>query len=173
MATVTHPVLSAAEFAAVMDDHGWAAPVELIAGEVVFVTPTGGSASFAQVEIAHALRARGDGRVLTDVFVRIADSFLGPDVAWWRPGREPEIGPGAIDSIPDLVIEVLSPATRANDLGPKRRTYVEGGVTELWLVDPAERTVLIVDRAGERVLVNDATLPGLALAVSALFPPAR
>lgn len=175
MAAVTHPVLSAAEFAAVMNDHGWVAPVELIAGEVVFVTPNGGSASYAQVEIAHAIRARGEGRVLTDVFVRLGDSFLGPDIAWWRAGREPEIGPGAVDSVPDLVVEVLSPATRANDLGPKRREYTEGGVSELWLVDPAERTVLIVDASGQRSLgigddLTTPALPGLSLAVADLFP---
>ena len=173
MAAVTHPVLSAAEFAAVMNDHGWAAPVELIAGEVVFVTPTGGSASFAQVEIAHALRARATGLVLTDVFVRVGESFLGPDVAWWRPGREPLIGPGAIDRVPDLVVEVLSPATRANDLGPKRRAYLDGGVSELWLVDPAARTVLVVDATGERTLATEDALPGLSLPVRALFTPSR
>ena len=46
--------------------------------------------------------------------------------------------------MPDLVAEVLSPATRTNDLGPKRNYYLDVGVRELWLVDPAERTLVRV-----------------------------
>ena len=93
---------------------------------------------------------------------------------WWRAGREPQLGPGAVESVPDLVVEVLSPATRANDLGPKRREYIAGGVAELWLVDPAERTVLIVDAAGDHMLsggqtIRSSRLPGLSLALPDLF----
>ena len=85
-----------------------------------------------------------------------------------RPGA-----PGAIDRVPDLVVEVLSPATRANDLGPKRRAYLDGGVSELWPVDPAARTVLVVEATGERTLAAEDALPGLSLPVRALFTASR
>jgi|SRR4051794_38229545 Uma2 family endonuclease len=175
MSAVTHPTLSADEFAAVMRDHGWSAPVELIAGEVVFVTPTGGSAAYAQVEIAHALRSwDAGGCVLTDVFVRIGESYLGPDVAWWRAERRPAIAAGAIDTVPDVVVEILSPATRANDLGPKRQQYLAGGVGELWLVDPETRSVVLAGPDGERRLgardtLTSERIPGFSLRVAALF----
>jgi Uma2 family endonuclease len=179
MATLTHPTLTPAEFTALMWRAGWRASMELIDGEVVVIPPTGGDASFAQTELVHRLRAWQEatgrrGQPLTDVFVRIGDSFLAPDVVWWREGREPEIGPGAIDTLPDLVVEVLSPATRENDLGPKRRQYVAAGVPELWLVDPAERTVLVVRGDGERRLgeaaeLRSPQLPGFGLPVSALL----
>lgn len=129
MAALTHPVLTAAEFAALMERAGWRAP--------------------------RAHRRRGD-------------------VAWWSAEREPEIGWGAIDTVPDPVVEVLSPSTWANDLGPKRRAYLEGGVRELWLVDPADRTATIITAAGERRLgdeeqVTSPLLPGLAIVVSDFF----
>jgi Uma2 family endonuclease len=179
MAAITHPVITPAEFCVGMERAGWRAPLELIDGEVVIIPPAGGDASLAQTEVVHRLRvwqdsSGGAGRVLTDVFVRIGEAFLAPDVAWWAAGREPAIGPGAIGSVPDLVVEVLSPATRENDLGPKRERYAGAGVKELWLVDPANRLVLVVEALLERWLRADeelesSLLPGFSLPVRDLF----
>ena len=177
---VSHPVLSPAEFAAAQERAGWRAPMELIDGEVVVIPPSGGEASLAQTSVVHRLSAwleapGGSGRVLTDVFVRLGDGYLAPDAAWWSADRAPRIGPGAVDSVPDLVVEVLSPATRENDLGPKRDRYLRAGVREVWLVDPAERAVLVVDAAGDRrlladdVLTSSPLLPGFAMGVAELF----
>ncbi len=179
MAAVTHPAMSTVEFRAAMDRVGWRAPLELIAGEVVVIPPSGGDASLAQTEVLHRLRAwqeasGGSGRVLTDVFVRVGDGYLAPDTGWWAVGREPRIGAGAIETVPDLVVEVLSPATRENDLGPKRDRYLAAGVRELWLIDPAQRAVLIVDASGERSLTDrdelrSPLLAGFAMHVAELF----
>jgi Uma2 family endonuclease len=179
VAALTHPVLTPAEFAALMERAGWSAPMELIDGEVVVIPPTGGAASLAQTEIVRHIggwqRDRGaGGRLLTDVFVRVGDAVVAPDVAWWSAGREPPIGWGAIDAVPDLAVEVLSPSTRANDLGPKRALYLRAGVRELWLVDPAERAAVIITAPAERRLgagdeLSSSLLPGLAIAVSELL----
>lgn len=179
MAVVTHPSLSSAEFAAAMERAGWRAPMELIDGEVVVIPPSGGDASLAQTEVVHRVRAwqaagGRPGRLLTDVFIRVGSGFLAPDAAWWSAGREPRIAPGALDIVPDLIVEVLSPATRDNDLGPKRRQYLDAGVRELWLVDPRDRLVLVVDAAGERRLRGDdklasPLLPGFSMRVGELF----
>ncbi len=151
--------------------------MELIAGEVVVIAPSGGSAALAQTEIVHQLRAwqgGSGGRLLSDVFVRVGENYLAPDVAWWRAGHEPRIVAGAIATVPDVVIEVLSPATRENDLGPKRDQYLTAGVDELWLVDPAERRVVIVDATGDRRfgaddLITSPRLPGFELRAASLF----
>src|SRR3954451_23913415 len=176
---LTHPVLAPEEFAAAMERANWRAPMELIDGEVVVIPPSGGEASLAQTEIVHRLRAwqerqSAGGRVLTDVFVRVGDGYLAPDAAWWGPGNEPTIRPGALDTIPDLVVEVLSPATRDNDLGAKRALYLRAGARELWLVDPSDRSVTVIDRSGERRLTAGAALsspllPGFSTPVSVLF----
>jgi hypothetical protein len=114
VAVVTHPSLSPAEFAAAMDRAGWRAPMELIEGEVVVIPPSGGDASLAQTEVVHRVRAwqaahDAPGRLLTDVFIRVGDGFLAPDAAWWSAEREPRIGRGAIDVVPDLVVECCRP----------------------------------------------------------------
>jgi len=42
---------------------------------------------------------------------------------------------------PDLVVEVLSPATAAYDLGPKLKKYLRAGVREYWTIDPDAQTL--------------------------------
>ncbi|SEP22239.1 Endonuclease, Uma2 family (restriction endonuclease fold) [Methylobacterium sp. ap11] len=62
---------------------------------------------------------------------------LVPDYAGWRRGRL-SIDPDAafIETSPDWVCEILSPATARLDRGRKRRIYAEAGVNHLWLLDP-------------------------------------
>ena len=51
--------------------------------------------------------------------------------------------------IPILVVEVLSPGTRARDLGKKRDFYMKAGVAEYWIVDREEKFVIQVRRGSE------------------------
>ncbi|MBR5914435.1 MAG: Uma2 family endonuclease [Selenomonadaceae bacterium] len=48
---------------------------------------------------------------------------------------------GAIRGVPDMVVEVLSPSTRKNDLTIKKDIYEANGVKEYWIVDPRNKTV--------------------------------
>ena len=50
---------------------------------------------------------------------------------------------------PDLIIEILSPATAAKDLKVKRALYERHGVQEYWLVHPTDKVVMSYQ------LVND------------------
>lgn len=51
---------------------------------------------------------------------------------------------------PDLVVEVLSPATSALDQNQKRHHYERSGVREYWLVHLLDRTLTIYRREGGR-----------------------
>lgn len=46
-----------------------------------------------------------------------------------------------IVGVPDLLIEILSPSTRASDEQLKKRLYEQHGVPEYWIVDSANRSV--------------------------------
>ena len=48
---------------------------------------------------------------------------------------------GAIRGVPDMVVEVLSPSTRKNDLTIKKDIYESNGVKEYWIIDPHSKTV--------------------------------
>lgn len=43
---------------------------------------------------------------------------------------------------PDLIVEILSPATAARDLKVKRDLYEKHGVQEYWLVHPADKVLM-------------------------------
>lgn len=53
------------------------------------------------------------------------------------------------DSIPDLVIEVLSPSTRKFDTNHKLRKYLRDGVKEYWIIDIKDSTITVNLRKGE------------------------
>ncbi|MEQ8581617.1 MAG: Uma2 family endonuclease, partial [Marinoscillum sp.] len=46
---------------------------------------------------------------------------------------------------PDLVVEILSPATASKDLNEKYHLYEEHGVKEYWVVYPGENVLEIYD----------------------------
>lgn len=62
-----------------------------------------------------------------------------------------KITPGHIEGAPDLVVEVLSPATALKDLREKKALYQASGVREYLVIDPQENTVQrFVLEAGQR-----------------------
>jgi Uma2 family endonuclease len=155
--------------------------VELIDGEAVVIPPSGAAASSVQGELFFALRSWQDfqtdaGLLLQDVFVQLpGDQFLAPDIAWWSASRRPQLQEGAIDVVPDLVVEVLSRATRANDLGIKRDRYLEVGVQELWLADPSEKNLICArpstgdKRLSAADILGSALLNGFSLPLARIF----
>ena len=155
--------------------------IELIDGEAVVIPPSGAAASSVQGELFFALRGwqevkKDGGLLLQDVFVQLPGHlFLAPDIAWWSRTRRPAVREGAIDVVPDLVVEVLSPATRSNDLGVKRDHYLEVGVQELWLADPSAKTLTRARPSAddEELSASDklssGLLSGFAIVVSRLF----
>ncbi len=44
---------------------------------------------------------------------------------------------------PDMIVEILSPSTRARDRLEKFKLYQEAGVREYWIVSPEEKTVQV------------------------------
>jgi Uma2 family endonuclease len=106
-----------------------------------------------------AVARKGLGVVVAGpLAVRLHDELvLEPDVVFVRRDRMDIVDPeGAIHGPPDLVVEVLSPATRDYDRGLKRKRHLENGVPEVWIVD-ADRKVLEVWRPGrdEPVLAGE------------------
>ena len=52
---------------------------------------------------------------------------------------------GRIYGAPDLIAEVLSPATRRKDISLKLYKYMNAGVREYWIIDPKSKKVLQYD----------------------------
>lgn len=52
-----------------------------------------------------------------------------------------------VESVPLLVVEILSPGTRSRDLVQKRRAYEEEGVVSYWIVDPKAPSLIVLELA--------------------------
>jgi Uma2 family endonuclease len=71
-----------------------------------------------------------------------------PDVLYLSAERRERAGE-RIEGAPDLVVEVLSPATVQRDRGEKLQLYAASGIREYWLVDPEARQIeFLVARDG-------------------------
>jgi Uma2 family endonuclease len=84
-----------------------------------------------------------------------------PDIAGWRTEKITGASDGAyFDEVPDWVCEILSPATRTNDLGPKRRIYGNYGVQFMWFVDPPTQTLEVFQLQGKDWLLLNTFVGG-------------
>jgi Uma2 family endonuclease len=107
-----------------------------------------------------------------------------PDAFFLEQRHIPEPFPrDQFEGIPDLVIEVLSPSNRDDDLEDKRPAYRQAGVKEIWFVDPDGQQV-IMDRRRKKTyataIVNggrviSAVLPGFWVETAWLWaePPPK
>ena len=88
--------------------------------------------------------ANGLGKVFHPrAVVRFESSEVEPDLMVRR--LHPDGSPDWDDApTPSLVIEVLSDSTRRRDIGEKRQLYIDAGVPEYWIVDPEDRSVVVV-----------------------------
>lgn len=79
----------------------------------------------------------------------------------------------------DLVLEVVSPDQPDRDLIVKRADYAEAGIPEYWIVDPARRSVVVLQLAhgqyvshgefGPTESATSANLAGLSIPLDAIF----
>lgn len=100
---------------------------------------------------AYMKTARGT-RCFADVDLVLATGKVyAPDIVCYRPGRLPRI-PNVLEVAPDLVIEILSPGTKAFDLTTKRDDYEKFGVAEYLAYDPADGKLRCYRRDGDNLL---------------------
>lgn len=73
-----------------------------------------------------------------DVYLDQENVFQ-PDILFVAAERLKMIRPNGLYGAPDLVAEILSPATRQYDREEKMQVYERCGVKEYWLIDPDTR----------------------------------
>ena len=118
---------------------------ELLEGELIeTVSPTSRHQLILQ-RLFKVLDAHTEAHHLGVIFVAPLDVILSrtivvqPDLLFISKARQAELIGERITGAPDLVIEILSPATSARDFNQKRKLYARHGVKEYWIVDPAPR----------------------------------
>ncbi len=106
-----------------------------------------------------------------------------PDILFVAKERAGIIRDEGVFGSPNLVVEVLSASTAANDRGAKFRAYEHAGVGELWLIDPygpagtefyqRQGTTLKPVMPDADGVVHSTTLPGMKLRLAWLWPAER
>lgn len=121
----------------------------------------------ASAELSYAmmtyLKKHGVGRLIPapiDVYLSETDVYQ-PDLLIIARERLSIIEPKCVKGAPDVIVEVLSPATGYYDLTHKKRVYEAAGVREYWIVDPQEQRVEVYAlHEGRFHLISEATDEG-------------
>lgn len=77
--------------------------------------------------------------VLAPFQMRLANSSRSPDILYVSNANLHRLKSTYLDGAADLVVEVISPESRARDRGEKFYEYESAGVREYWLIDPERR----------------------------------
>ncbi|MEW5786191.1 MAG: Uma2 family endonuclease [Bacillota bacterium] len=161
------------------------APYQLVGGELV-LTPAPGTyheiisfnlgLALGKFAVSHQL-----GRVLfapIDVYLNETETYQ-PDIIFIARERIEIIEPARINGAPDLVVEILSPATAYYDLRKKYKVYERSGVREYWIIDPEEKSAQIFllkegkfaldQEAATQGIVTSHVIEGFAVSLETIF----
>jgi len=123
---------------------------ELLDGELVMAPAPSLKHQEVQFRLGRILGNFMVERALGKLFYAPCDVVLSstdvvqPDLLFVSREHEHLLSGGEnVRGAPDLVVEIVSPATADRDGGYKRALYGRHGVTEYWLVDPEAETVQI------------------------------
>ena len=160
---------------------------ELVDGVIITMSPTGAAHGVVSVRIGRLLdehvSARGlgvcCGAETGFILRRNPDVVRAPDAAFVAARRIPDTGvPTAYwPFAPDLAVEVVSPSERRADVQVKVAEYFAAGAREVWVAEPASRTVHVHGSPGtvqvfgaDDTLTGRDLLPGFRCEVRRLFP---
>ncbi|HWP96578.1 MAG TPA: type II toxin-antitoxin system prevent-host-death family antitoxin [Syntrophomonadaceae bacterium] len=73
------------------------------------------------------------------------------------------------EGIPTLVVEVLSPSTKGKDMAAKLNLYMKSGISEYWIVDLENRSIVQYSFSKERDIESLTTLKDGEIMKSTIF----
>ncbi|MCL4537319.1 MAG: Uma2 family endonuclease [Nitrospirae bacterium] len=127
------------------------APYQLVGGELIMTPSPMPYHQIISRNIGFELLKFNEQKKLGEVIFAPMDVYLSetetyqPDIIFISKERLNIIGEKKIEAAPDLVIEILSPATAYYDLRHKKHVYEKTGVKEYWIVDPMEKSIEVYE----------------------------
>jgi Uma2 family endonuclease len=161
-------------------------PAELIEGRLILMSPTGFphgnyEGNFYEQLKSYARKHKAGKVVVGEVGIytqRDPDTIRAADVVFIsneRLARRQKTS-GFLDVAPELIVEILSPDDRWQEVTQKMREYFAIGVKLVWVAEPtskivyAYRSVTEVQEFPETsALVAEDVLPDFSVSVAALF----
>jgi Uma2 family endonuclease len=156
---------------------------ELIFGEIVMSPSPNTRHQYVLGELFTRMKQHAHDRLLGRVYIAPLDVRLSPnntvqpDLLFVRRDRLSIVRNDLVDGTPDLVVEALSPSSRAQDLIKKAVLYGQYEIPEYWIVDPDSNSISVnVLRDGQYVPLSEAdgvarsiAIPGFAVQPDELF----
>jgi len=160
---------------------------ELIFGEIVMSPAPATKHQFVLGELYANFRDQVAKKLLGVVLFAPVDvkfsqfSVVEPDLIVVKGNRARIVTEKNVDGVPDLVVEILSPSNRAQDLVRKAALYTQYGVPEYWIVDPeTDRITVNVLREGQYAplrnrggFARSEVLAGFKVRVKDMFTPSE
>ena len=160
---------------------------EIVNGLLIHMTPSGAAHGVVTVRIGQYLNEHAAAHELGVccgaetgfILRRDPDVVRAPDAAFVAGSRIPETGVPTTywPFAPDLAVEVVSPSDRLADVHVKVAEYFSAGTRQVWIVEPATRTVHayrgphdVQVFGADDELTGDDVLPGFRCEVGRLFP---
>lgn len=72
------------------------------------------------------------------------DEVFQPDIVFIKSENQSIIGENAIQGIPDLIVEIVSPSSTFYDTIEKKDIYRKYGVKEYWIIFPDEKVIEVL-----------------------------
>ncbi len=158
---------------------------EIVNGVYVSMTAPGGVHGYVASRIDRHVGNFVDTRGLGATFgaetafclKRSPDVVRCPDFAFVAAERLAAVlRVGANEGAPDLAVEVLSPSNTHTEMSRKLAEYLRYGARQVWMVDPATRTVTVHTAGGlprflegDDMLEGGKLLPGFSTPIAAFF----
>lgn len=161
-------------------------PCELVEGRIVLMSPTGFTHGNYELTFGENLKRFVKQNKLGKVAVgevgiytqRDPDTIRAADVAFISHERlaRQKRQKGFLEVAPELVVEVMSPDDRWQEVTQKLREYFGIGVKLVWVAEPATKTVYayrsltdIQEFTEADTLICEDVLPGFSVPVADLF----
>jgi len=130
-------------------------PAELMKGEIVMSPSPDVKHQKIEMElIKEFLKHEDKGIVFAEIDVHFdEENILRPDVIFIKNENKKIIGEKWIEGAPDIVVEIVSPASSGRDFVEKKQLYEKVCVKDYWIVATDEETLYVFKHNGERFVL--------------------
>ena len=160
-------------------------PGELVKGEFIEMTPPGFWHGIIENKFGNIISIFVEKHNLGYVMVgeagiytrRNPDTVRGVDVAFISHERMAQVqSESYLDVAPELIVEILSPRDRWNEVNDIIAEYFEIGVQIVWIADPKRKQIHVYQAVteveilkAEDIISGREVLPGFSVVVAELF----